>query len=246
MFDLEQAIAEWRRQMAAGGIKDSAVLDELESHLREDVAHQMQSGLAPQAAFEVAAGRIGLPGALQNEFVMAGPNQETRLQWLKSAFLRFIGVQPKSPNTFTTSARKTLELGGKQALGFRHDFIGTEHVLLGLLELETGTVASILQSLGVDRRVVRSEIEKVVGPGPVQPATSDTLRYTPRVKKALQLAGREATAHHHPDVSAEHIFLGLLLEGGGVAAMILNNLGVNIQMAREETLRELGRNQSAA
>lgn len=246
MFDLEQAIAGWRKQMAAGGIKDSSVLDELESHLREDVAHQMQSGLTPQAAFEVAAGRIGRPGALQNEFVTAGANQETRLQWLKSAFLSFIGVQSRSPHIFTTSARKTLELGGKEALGFHHDFVGTEHVLLGLLGLETGAISSVLQKLGVDRRVVRSEIERIVGSGPVLPAISDTLRYTPRVKKALKLAGREAKAHRHPDVSAEHIFLGLLLEGGGVAAMVLKNLGVNIQMAREETLSELGRNQSAA
>lgn len=244
MFDLNQSIAEWRRQMAAGGIQESAVLDELESHLRDEFERQLQSASSPQEAFEIAVRRIGQPGALQNEFAIAETNKETRLQWLKNTLLSFLGVPPAYPNTFTASAQRTLELGGREALGFHHDFIGTEHVLLGLLELETGVVANVLAKMGVDHRVVRSEIEKIVGNGPTQQFAT-TLPYTPRTKKALELAGKEARTFNHDRVSPEHIFLGLLLEGSGVAALVLKNLGVNIQTAREQTLRELGGNQSA-
>src|SRR5580692_5055891 len=163
MFDLEQSIAEWRRQMAAGGIKESVVLDELESHLRDEFERQIKSSSSPQESFEIAVRRIGQPGVLQTEFAIAGPGLETRLQKLTSGLLGLLGVKPPRPQIFTASAQKTLELGGKEALGFHHDFIGTEHVLLGLLQLETGAVARILGMLGVDHRIVRSEIEKVVG-----------------------------------------------------------------------------------
>jgi hypothetical protein len=243
MFDLDKAIAEWRRQMADGGIKASPVLNELESHLRDEFERQMTSGVPPQNAFEIAVQRIGQPGVLQNEFTIA--NAETRRQRLKYALLKFLGLSRTPRPAFSASAQKTLELGGKEALGFHHDFIGTEHVLLGLLQLETGVVAKILGKLGVDHRVVRSEIEKVVGSGPIESLPSSPV-YTPRVKKALELAGREACAHNHGSISAEHIFLGLLLEGGGLAALVLKHLGVDIQAAREQTLRELARNQSAS
>ncbi len=245
MFDLEQSITEWRRQMLAAGINSPDLLDELESHLREDVAGQVRSGLCEQDAFEIAVRRIGQPGELQSEFKIAGATKEPRPQWLKKALLCFIGVRPPALHTFTASAQKTLELGGKEALGFHHDFIGTEHVLLGLLELDTGVVTSVLRKMGVEGKVVRSEIEKVVGNGPVQPVSSAP-PYTPRVKKALELAGREAQAHNHKLVGPEHIFVGLLLEGSGVAALILKKLGVNVEAARKEIIKELRWNQSGA
>lgn len=242
MFDLEQAITEWRRQMLAVGVKTPALLDELESHLRDDVEQQMRLGANAQEAFEIAVRQIGQPDALRNEFTKIGPTKRTRLQRLKSALLKFFGASPPLANAYTADAREILELGGKEALGFHHDFIGTEHLLLGLLELETGIVPGILQRIGVDRRIVRQEIEKIVGFGLPQPNTS-TLPYTPRVKKALELSGREARAQNRMRVSPEHIFLGLMLEGGGVAALVLRNLGVSAAMIRGEILKELRRNQ---
>jgi ATP-dependent Clp protease ATP-binding subunit ClpC len=94
--------------------------------------------------------------------------------------------------------------------------------------------------MNVDYKMIRGEIEKVVGLGPALQATSTKPPFTPRVKKALAIAIREAKASHHAGVGAGHIFLGLLMEGGGVAALVLKNLGVNVQTAREEILRELG------
>jgi hypothetical protein len=240
MFNLELAIAEWRQQMLAVGIKTPGALDELESHLRDDVEQRMRLGAGAQEAFEIAVRQIGRPGALRKEF--AKINRKTRLQRLKGGLLRFLGVSAAPPNAYTVGAREILELGGKEALGFHHDFIGTEHLLLGLLELKTEIVPTVLQRIGVDHTVVRAEIEKIVGVGLPQ-LNPSALRYTPRVKKALELAGEEARAQNRTRVSAEHIFLGLMLEGGGVAALVLRNLGVNAGSIRGEILKELGRNQ---
>jgi len=240
MFNLEQAIAEWRRHMLAAGVENPNVLDELESHLRDDVEQRKRLGASTQESFESAVQRIGQPAALESEFAKAGAGRGARLQRLKGAFLRFIGLTPPYPNALTASAREILELGDKEARGFHHDFIGTEHVLLGLLESKTGVVPAVLQRMGVDSRLVRSEIEKIVGNGPMA-RPGHSLPYTPRVKKALQLAGGEARVLKQPRIGCEHIFLGLLLEGGGVAALVLKTLGVNIGAAREQILLHLGR-----
>ena len=240
MFDLEQAIAEWRRQMLAAGINSPVPLEELESHLREEVEMQVRSGASLEQAFEMAVQSIGQPAALKNEFARAAATKWTRLQRLKGALSRWVGGPHQYADALTDGARDILEIGRKEALGFHHDFIGTEHVLLGLLESKTGVVPSVLQRMGVDHTIVRDEIEKIVGNGPVH-AVAHTLPYTPRVKKALQLAGTEARAMNQAQVGSEHLFLGLLLEGGGVAALVLKTLGINIQTARDEIRRELGR-----
>ena len=245
MFNLDNAIKEWRRQMLAAEIKTPALLDELESHLRDDVEQQMRLGPNAQEAFEIAVRQIGQPAALRDEFTKVGPTKRTRLQRLKSALLKFLGVSPPLANAYTAEAWEILELGGKQALGFHHDFIGTEHLLLGLLESKTEIVPSVLQRIGVDHKVVREEVEKIVGIGIPQRNTS-ALPYTPRVKKALELAAKEARVQNRMRVSAEHIFLGLMLEGGGVAALVLRNLGVNAVMIRGEILKELRHHQPGA
>jgi hypothetical protein len=245
MFNLEQKILEWRRQMLAVGVRNQNVLDELESHLREDVERQMQSGVSAEQAFYTAAQSIGQPAALQDEFAKAGATKGTRLQKWKEALLVFMGFPLPFPNALTAEARETLELGGKEALGFHHDFIGTEHVLLGLLELKAGVVRGVLQRMGVDHKTVRTEIAKIVGPWPMH-QTMRTPPYTPRVKRALVLAGSEAKALRQTHVGPEHIFLGLLREGGGVAAVVLKSLGVNMQTARAEIFKELGRNRPGA
>jgi hypothetical protein len=237
MYNLDTSIKAWRRQMLSAGLRNPLVLDELESHLREDVQRRMQSGLGAEQAFESAVRCIGQPDALQNEFAKSAATKAMRLQKLKNALLGLIGISLPIPSAFTAAARESLELGGKEAVGFHHDFIGTEHVLLGLLESKTGVVRGALQKLGVDHQIVRSEIGKIIGVGAAQ-RTTHALPYTPRVKKALRIAGSEARSLKKLHVDSEHIFLGLLLEGGGVAALVLKTLGVNIQKARAAVLKE--------
>jgi hypothetical protein len=238
MFNLDQSIAEWRRRMLAAGVKNPNVLDELESHLREDVARQMQSGLAAEQAFEAAVQRIGQAGPLKREFAKVGGRKRTLLRKLKGIFVQFVVPFP-SLSTFTPSARQALELARTEAPRLRHNFIGTEHVLLGLLALENGVVPNILKRMSVDREGLRKQVEMWVSIFPSSKMAGN-LPYTPRVKQALLLAAREAGTCNHAGVGAEHIFLGLLLEGDGVAARVLKNLGVNIQTARAEILRESG------
>ena len=242
MFNLDMAIKEWRQRMLAAGVNNPNILDELESHLRDDVERRTQAGAGEEQAFEIAVRSIGQPAVLKNEFAKSGAMNRTRLQRLKFALLRFVGIPLPSPSVLTAAARETLELGGKEALGFHHDFIGTEHVLLGLLDLKTGVACGVLRKLGVNPQIVRSEIEKIVGLGAAQ-QTTRALPYTPRVKKALKIAGSEARSLNQNHIDAEHVFLGLLLEGGGVAALVLKALGVDIQSARAAVLTELGRNQ---
>ena len=140
---------------------------------------------------------------------------------------------------FTSNAQETLTLAREEAPRLHHDFIGTEHVLLGLTKSPAGIVPKVMQKMGVDSENVRREIEKWVGLG--QPATqnSTTIPYTPRAKRALSLAAQEAKALHRTHIGAEHIFLGLLLEGHGVAALVLKSLGVDVEKARAEIRREL-------
>ena len=364
MFNLDQAIDEWRRQMASDAIKDSKVLDELESHLREDVEQQIHLGLSAQAAFEVAVQRIGQASELKAEFAKVGgtrPTPRARLvsiggfvsavflvvvgtwtimefetspakrifglsviwlialysgslpfmyQWLPSTqnagakgtfkalsivvylwvFLAFLsavqivhlevgitlstimwalcaayaatvfagmaGIQDEDAElaatlaTFTPVAKQSLEFAHEEASRLCHDFIGTEHALLGLLKLEESAVRNVLGKMGINCEIVMVEIEKQVGLGFVHPATAalpmcrcGAMRKkspcTPRLKKALRLAAREAKAMNHSGVSSEHILLGLLLEGDGVAARVLRHLDINPETARKEISKEL-------
>jgi hypothetical protein len=237
MFNLDHAITDWRRQMLAAGIKSAEVLDELESHLREDIEQQMRSGVVAKTAFENARQRIGQAGALGEEFGKI--DFLMRRRNIKSALLKFLGIPIAAPLVFTPGARDSLDSGRQAALGFHHDFIGTEHVLLGLLATENSIVPKVLRNMDVSSEVVRNEIENIVGHGPQREVIHE-LPYTPRVKKALEFASQEARALGCSCViNPEHIFLGLILEGGGVAALVLKKLGVDAAKAREQTLREL-------
>jgi hypothetical protein len=244
MLNLEQSIAEWRRQMLAAGVNNADVVDELENHLREDVARQVQLGESPELAFETAVQRIGHAGSLKREFAKLGGKKCGLLRKLKFILLGSFVPFP-SLSTFAPSARRTLELARTEAPRLHHDFVGTEHVLLGLLALENGAVANVLKSMGVDCGGLRRQIENLTSHFPLQ-KTPAQLPYTPRVQKALRIAAQEAKAGKHACVSAEHIFLGLLLEGDGLAARILKNFGVNIQTARQQILIEMGRNPAGA
>ncbi len=129
----------------------------------------------------------------------------------------------------------------KEADRFNHNYVGTEHLLLGLIKLGQGVAVNVLQKMGLDLETVRMEVEKQVGSGPETKMVGN-IPYTPRVKKVLALAGKEAKSLNHSYVGTEHILLGLLREGEGVAARVLKNLEVDIERTRNEILKELDPN----
>ncbi len=141
-------------------------------------------------------------------------------------------------NNFTPRAQQVLALARKEADRFHHNYVGTEHILLGLIKLGQGVAVSVLQKMGLDLETVRSAVEKQVGTGQ-ETKTPGSIPYTPRVKKVLALAGKEAKTLSHSYVGTEHILLGLLREGEGVAARVLKSLEIDIERTRNEILREL-------
>lgn len=380
MFNLNQAIAGWRRQMIAGGIKAHDVLEELESHLRDEIDRQIRSGATEERAYRAAVAAIGEATTLQAEFAKTSRANEGSLtffrrfyfvsvalvllinSWtllaaelslaeqlfgfsavilitlylarlpgllaslpsdshkrlagaikLASSFLwvwpiwalleagKFVRVeigfvpnlalwclfaavalsvlandlneragwrgdsggppgpfrpwtQPIPPTRpvppeFTAPLSRTrvvdpvvqqsFEAACGEASRWGHDYIGTEHVLLGLLQMAKGPFADVLRKLNLDREAVRVEVERLVAPVPAHRAAG-TIPFTPRARKAIQLAAREAKARHQSSIGAEHLFLGLLLEGSGVAAQVLKKLGLHRQRTREVILSEFG------
>jgi ATP-dependent Clp protease ATP-binding subunit ClpC len=144
-------------------------------------------------------------------------------------------------NDFTPRAQQVLVLARKEAERFNHNYVGTEHLLLGLIKLGQGVAVNVLQKMGLDLETVRMEVEKHVGSYP-ETNMVGSIPYTPRVKKVLALAGKEAKALNHSYVGTEHLLLGLLREGEGVAARVLQNLEVNPARTRNEILKELNPN----
>jgi ATP-dependent Clp protease ATP-binding subunit ClpC len=147
-------------------------------------------------------------------------------------------------NNFTPRAQQVLALSKKEAERFHHNYVGTEHLLLGLINLGQGVAVNVLQKMDLDLQTVRTAVEKQVGVGP-ESKPSGAIPYTPRVKKVLALAGKEAKSLNHSYVGTEHILLGLLREGEGVAARVLKSLDVDIERCRNEILSELDPNFSA-
>src|SRR5450631_3356547 len=144
----------------------------------------------------------------------------------------------KTMNNFTPRAQQVLALARKEADRFNHNYVGTEHLLLGLIKLGQGVAVNVLQKMGLDLETVRMEVEKHVGSHPETKMVGN-IPYTPRVKKVLALAGKEAKTLNHSYVGTEHILLGLLREGEGVAARVLKTLEIDIERTRNEILREL-------
>jgi hypothetical protein len=354
MFNLDQAISEWRRRLSAAGMTSSDVLDELESHLREDLEQRMRSGATAEQSFREAVQRVGTAENLNVEFakvrrpsarlshntmrvcclsaaayvfvvetwtllvydisirgrifgigvvvLIAGfigflPELK-RLLWpgargravakaiyticsyvsvawvcllflgeghigilslkmvadvvcwglvalaVMTVFVFAWGADPEAPDVWAPAVWQSFELAGAEAARLHHDFIGTEHVLLGLLGDENGKVRRVLENLGVRREMVRAEIETIVGTGP-QSQTNRPPVYTPRARKAFRFAIREAKAARVVRAEPEHVFLGLLKEGGGVAAKVLNSLGVDTKKAREQLQSAEGPNDHA-
>src|ERR1700743_3830532 len=144
-------------------------------------------------------------------------------------------------NNFTPRAPQARNFARKEADRFNHNYVGTEHLLLGLIKLGQGVAVNVLQKMGLDLETVRMEVEKHVGSHPETKMVGN-IPYTPRVKKVLALAGKEAKALNHSYVGTEHILLGLLREGEGVAARVLKSLEVDIERTRNEILKELDPN----
>ena len=145
-------------------------------------------------------------------------------------------------NNFTPRAQQVLGIARKEAERFNHNYVGTEHLLLGLIKLGQGVAVNVLQKMHLDLQTVRETVEREVGSGPEGSKPSGNIPYTPRVKKVLSLSGKEAKALNHSYVGTEHILLGLLREGEGVAASVLQSLDVDIERCRNEILSELDPN----
>ncbi|HLR74306.1 MAG TPA: ATP-dependent protease ATP-binding subunit ClpC [Virgibacillus sp.] len=144
---------------------------------------------------------------------------------------------------FTERAQKVLALSQEEAVRLHHNNIGTEHILLGLVREGDGIAAKALNALGLEVVKIQEEVEQLIGVGK-QP--TKTIHYTPRAKKVVELSQDEARKLGHSYVGTEHILLGLIREGEGVAARVLNNLGVSLNKARQQVLQLLGNNESQA
>jgi len=140
---------------------------------------------------------------------------------------------------FTDRARKVMGLARQEAQRFNHDYIGTEHILLGLIQEGSGVAADVLKNLDVDPKRIRQEIEKLVSHGTTM-VTMGQLPFTPRAKKVLELALEEASNLGHNYIGTEHLLLGLIREQEGIAAQVLQNLNVRLEDVREEVLELLG------
>ena len=140
---------------------------------------------------------------------------------------------------FTDRAKKVMNLARQEAQRFNHEYLGTEHILLGLVQEGSGVAANVLKNMGIDLNKIRMEVEKIVKSGQSM-VTMGQLPFTPRAKKVLELSMEEASALGHNYIGTEHLLLGLIKENEGIAAQVLLNLGVKLEDVREEVLDFLG------
>jgi ATP-dependent Clp protease ATP-binding subunit ClpC len=139
---------------------------------------------------------------------------------------------------FTERAKQVVVLAQDEARALKHNYIGTEHILLGLLREEEGLAARVLESLDVTVEEVRAQVARIIGPGD-EPIVSGQIPFTPRAKKVLELSLREALSLKHNYIGTEHILLGLVRENEGVAARILLDFGADAEKIRNEIMRVL-------
>src|SRR5690242_21733275 len=141
---------------------------------------------------------------------------------------------------FTERVRKVLAMAREEAARLHHEYVGTEHILLGLIREGEGVAATVLQNLSVELDEIQQKIEETVKKGKAAQTTGPDLPYTSRAKKVLELAMSEASELNHSYVGTEHLLLGLLAEGKGIAAGVLDSFGVTLEKARAEVRRTLG------
>ncbi|MCC6671346.1 MAG: ATP-dependent Clp protease ATP-binding subunit [Planctomycetes bacterium] len=145
---------------------------------------------------------------------------------------------------FTDRAKKVMSFARQEAQKFNHEYIGTEHILLGLIQEGSGVAANVLKNMNIDLEKIRHEVEKLVKTGPSM-VTMGQLPFTPRAKKVLELSMEEASQLSHNYIGTEHLLLGLIKENEGIAAQVLINLGVKLEDVREEVLEFLGASESS-
>jgi len=138
---------------------------------------------------------------------------------------------------FTDRARRVVVLAQEEARILNHNYIGTEHILLGMIHEGEGVAASALESLGISLTAVRSQVEEIIGRG--QAAPTGHIPFTPRAKKVLEFSLREALQLGHNYIGTEHILLGLIREGEGVAAQVLQKLGADLNRVRQQVIQLL-------
>jgi ATP-dependent Clp protease ATP-binding subunit ClpC len=142
---------------------------------------------------------------------------------------------------FTDRARKVMQVAHHEALGFQHEYIGTEHILLGLIKIHLGAAATVLKNQGITYNTIRLELDKIVQYGPGgEHVVKGRLPHTPQATKVIDYSVVEARNLNHNCVGTEHLLLGLLREQEGVAAQILMNLGLKLEVVREEIFELLG------
>jgi len=352
MFNLENAIRIWRRQLAEGGITSVEILEELESHLREEVDEQIRCGKAPEEAFKSALRQMGHSRELSAEFSKLPAGREEKPKylttfcfvaavfiainvapmfkelaanasigsvpgvtgmlaiiaylvalpfcyrrlpskrrpavawalsfgtllihfWILLALLSALnlvqvklgeitvqlfwsavpaffatllayktfafGKAPQYPRVKAISpdADQALKFARDEATHLGHDFIGTEHVLLGLLRSENRVTSRILKRFGLHEQRIRADIEKVVGRGHEQ-SEPGSRPFTPRAKSVIKFAGREAAAMGRSEIGPEHLLLGILREPEGVGGVVLRRFGIDLELARAEVLKNIG------
>lgn len=137
---------------------------------------------------------------------------------------------------FTDRARKVFAFANQEAQRFNHEYIGTEHILLGLVKEDSGVVANVLKNLGLNKKMVRLEVEKLVKPGPDTLISMGNLPQTPRTKKVIEYTIKESRDLNHNYIDTEHILLGLIREEDGIATKVLTNLGLDLAEIRRQTL----------
>lgn len=140
---------------------------------------------------------------------------------------------------FTDRARKVMQLANGEAMRFRHEYIGTEHILLGLISEGTGVAGNVLRNMNIELQKVRREVERIIQAGP-EMVSMGRLPQTPRAKKVIEYAIEEARSLKHDYVGTEHLLLGLLREEEGLASVILMNQGLRLETVREQVLNLLG------
>src|SRR5437762_8871262 len=138
---------------------------------------------------------------------------------------------------FTERVRKVLAMAREEAARLHHEYVGTEHLLLGIIREGEGVAATVVQNLGVELHELRQRVEETLKKGKAGQARGPDLPYTSRAKKVLELAMSEATGIHHSYVGTEHLLLGLLAEEKGIAAHVLHSVDVTLDMARAEAMR---------
>jgi hypothetical protein len=146
---------------------------------------------------------------------------------------------------FTDAAKKVMSYARHEAMQLHHEYIGTEHLLLGLVRENSGVAANVLQNRNIDLEKIRHEVEQIVKPGPSM-ASMSQLPFTPRAKKVLELSMEEASQLRHNYLGTEHLLLGLIRENEGIAAQVMMNLGVKLEEVREDVLEFLGEQPAAA